>query len=786
MSDYSYGEGIIPKSNFMKLEKLSYYLLLAFVFLLPIFFVPSVLFSFQFGKVALVSIVSLVSLCLFIISRLKIGNIEIPKHLAFSSIVLVLVINAISVLLSGSIMESFVGTGVETDTLFFTIILFTLLFSAFKVFNSTERILGFYVATFASSVLLLAYHLLRVAFGPSFLSFGLLTAPTSNLLGSWNDLSVLFGLLIMVSSVFLEFLKPTKVLRALLYVFVALSLVLLAVVNSLNTWVVLAVASLLLFIYIYFQNKKGDDGRVGKKFSNVAALVFAVSVILLILRPQVGEFVLSKFNISQIEARPSVSSTVEIAKNVLAKNPGFGVGPNRFSVEWGESKPLAVNNTIFWNVDFNYGIGIVPTYLITNGILGFLAWLAFIVSIVLLGVKAMFMDFQDSNTKFLSLSSFFGTAYLWAFSIFSIPSVSIVALTFIVTGVFLASMAKAGLIRNKEISFSDDSKTSFASVFVMIVVFILSLGLLYIISARYVSSVYAQKAVSVVNQNGDLNGGLLHMSRAISLAKTDDNYRLLSELHVARLNDLLQKEDVSKSQAGIARFQDILGAAISSSQLAINQDQSDYRNWLSLAGIYEAIIPLGINGAYDNAKKTYEKAMDVNPTNPAIDLGLARIEVMNNNSKGARELIGKSLAKKSNYTSAIFLLSQIEINEGNIREAIQAVESASLIDPNDPLTFFQLGFLKFSQRDYQGAVNALERAVILNPPYSNAKYFLGLSYYFLDRNEEAVAQFEDIEMLNPDNQEVKDILLNLRAGKNPLPNTPQNNEGTEELPLQES
>ncbi|GAI09342.1 unnamed protein product, partial [marine sediment metagenome] len=59
----------------------------------------------------------------------------------------------------------------------------------------------------------------------------------------------------------------------------------------------------------------------------------------------------------------------------------------------------------------------------------------------------------------------------------------------------------------------------------------------------------------------------------------------------------------------------------------------------------------------------------------------------------------------------------------------------------------------------------LERAVELSPAYSNARYFLGLIYDRKGKTQEAIKQFEVIAGLNPENQEVKKILSNLKAGK---------------------
>jgi tetratricopeptide (TPR) repeat protein len=781
-----------------KIENVTRFVLLVLAFLLPIFFIPGQTFPLQAGKLTLISVGVILSFILWIVSRLRAGNFKLPKHLIFYSAGAILLFGLISTLFSGSIMESFIGTGGETNTFFFTIVLFTFSLVAFKVFRSPKRVLSLYSAIFISLSILAVYQILRLLIGADFLDFGVLGSAVSTPLGRWNDLGIIFGLGTVMSLTTLEFLKPTKLLKLGLYVFTLLALLMVIVINSLSIWIVLAASLLLLSVYIFFHGNNGnvensmsiEDSVPQKKvrrLPKLSIIIIIIAIVFIFFRSQVGGFISDKYNISQVEARPSLTSTLKVAQASLTQSPGFGVGFNRFNIEWGLNKPVGVNNTIFWNVDFSYGIGIIPTFLVTNGVLGFASWIVFLGALLILGMKALFSVAKDSISRFITISSFMAILYLWTFLVISVPGPVISALTFLLTGVFMASVVGLGFIKYREISFSDNSRVGFISVFLLVLVLIISIGFGYVSTTRYISSVYAQKSIIEINQNGSLEEGLKYLNRALTLAETDGNHRLLSQLHVARLNVLLNDESLAGTDEGTKQFQDILGLAISSAQKSTKIDPADYRNWFALGNIYEAIVPLGVQGSYESAKKTYERAEDANPTNPSISLALARLEVARGNNDAARIEINNSLQKKSNYTDAIFLLSQIEINEGNITEATRAVEAASVINPNDALTFFQLGFLKFNQGDFNGSIVALERAVTLNQPYSNARYFLGLSYYNVGRVEDAILQFEEVEVLNPDNEEVKLILENLRGGNRPFFGTESSDpEIIEDLPVDES
>ena len=187
--------------------------------------------------------------------------------------------------------------------------------------------------------------------------------------------------------------------------------------------------------------------------------------------------------------------------------------------------------------------------------------------------------------------------------------------------------------------------------------------------------------------------------------------------------------------------------------------------------VYESLVPLkAMEKAYDSALAAYQKAAQLAPTNPAIELVMARLDAANGDNTKAKDHINKALALKSDYTDAIFFLAQIQVSEKDVKGAIASTQAATLITPNDPGVFFQLGLLRYNDTDYNGAVSALEQAVALSPNYANAQYFLGLSYFKIKQTDKAIAQFEALKKNNPDNAEVDLILKNLQAGKDPFAN----------------
>lgn len=240
-----------------------------------------------------------------------------------------------------------------------------------------------------------------------------------------------------------------------------------------------------------------------------------------------------------------------------------------------------------------------------------------------------------------------------------------------------------------------------------------------------------------------------------------------AELGIIRLNQTLNSTEGTVDERR-TKFQEELANAIQHAQRATELRPENFQNWLTLGRVYASVVPLQIQGAYDNAKQSLDKAKAVAPHNPQIYLALAELETLNQNTTAAKDYLNQALIEKNNYTAAVYLLAQIQIAEGDLKSALQSVEAATILAPDNPVVFFQLGLLRYNNRDFTGAVAAFQEAVRLNDAYSNARYFLGLAYYNLKQTNEAIIQFERIETLNPDNEEVKTILANLRGGKTPL------------------
>lgn len=785
------------------LESIALYFIVGVMFLLPIFFIPSLSIPFSFTKSLLIFVSVLSAFFLFLISRLKQGEIALPKNSVALAAWALPAAYLISAIFSGNSGVSYLGQGFEIDTFGFITIMVLMLSLVPLLLKTKGSVFKIHIAIVLSLVILALFQGLRLIFGTDFLSFGIFTTSTANLLGKWNDLGIFFGLTTILSLITLEGLPLNKLSRLILYIILAISLLFLSVVNFFPVWITAGLFALGMFVYNFSKRKfklgadekENIQSRLREKGTMITSLIILIiSIVFIIWGSTVSGYTSSFFNVSQIEARPSWQSTIDITKKTYDDNLLFGSGPNTFVNQWTLYKPQSINNTLFWNIDFNSGVGFVPTSFATTGILGGVAWIAFFIFFIYSGFKNLIVSaVEDRASYYLSLSLFLGSIYLWVFTIIYIPNVVIVTLAFLLTGMYIASLRHIGGSSSvdTEIQFSSNPRLGFIAVLILTILLLVSAVSLYIVGRQYYSAVLFQKALISANVEGNLDEAQINIRKAISLGKNDRYYRLAAEINLARINVLIRDTDQPIEERR-ERFQTFLAEAISNVQNAISINGKNYQNWSMLGKVYGAVVPLGVEGAYESAKHSYDEALSLSPNNPLIFLTLARLELARdpNNIDGAKEFINKSLEKKNNYTEAIFLLSQLQIQAGNIESAIKSVEAATVLEPNNPVFFFQLGLLQSNAGDNEKAIAALERAVELNAQYSNARYFLGLSYFRVGRVSEAIGQFTIVSDLNPDNEDVKTILNNLQAGNDPFapqgtpPSVPPPSLQIETLPIE--
>lgn len=753
-----------------------------------IILIPSASFPFLYTKISLFALGLIVTLALFVLARLTRGNVIVPPLPLLGAVWLVPLAYGLSTLFSGSDpLTGIFGTQLESDTFGFMLVLgfaatLTALVLRRPAHYRTFFTIGF-VALLVTGVVEILF-LLVGQFAPNVIS------PSTSIVGSWSDLGMVLGLGIALILLALRFLSVSRRTQILLLVLGAVSLVFVFLVNSILVWVLLALISLGLFVEAVMGRRVSEQadqdlegaailsdedvesvptGDMANPSLIAPLVVLVVALFVLIGGSTLAGTLDNALGVNLVDVRPSWQSTFVVGGHAYATSPVFGSGPGTFSTEWLKFRDASLNNTVFWNIDFTSGIGFVPTSFVTTGLLGALAWLAFLGLLLFYGLRALiFRTPTDGFVRYVAVGSFVGSLYVLTLAVFSIPGPVVLVLGFTLLGLFISSLRYATGSREWGVIFSRSPRIGFVVVFALTLLLLGSVAGAYGVIERYIGAVELAASTNALNA-GNLDAADAAVSKAILFAPNGTAYRLQATIGQARLSAVAANTKLSQEEAR-AQFQTALSAAIQSALTATRVAPNDYQNWLTLGDTYAAVVPLGITGAYDNAKTAYAHAATLNPTSPVIELTLAQLEIGNKNLDAARTDLQKAISLKNDYTQAIFLLSQLEVQAGHAKDALAAAEAAVYFAPNDQTVLFQVGILRFANGDTPGAVSALAHAVSVNPQYANARYFLAAAYAKSGDNVNALLQLKAIAALSNENAtSLAAQITSLEGGKNPFP-----------------
>lgn len=371
----------------------------------------------------------------------------------------------------------------------------------------------------------------------------------------------------------------------------------------------------------------------------------------------------------------------------------------------------------------------------------------------------------------------------------------------------------------KKINFDTPKKVLILSL-LLLFFFAGSIILTFWIGQKTLAS-YWQKKAAV--KETKLDRRIEYMRKSVRREKkAAERWRSLSQLYLAKANRMVKKANSEKdNKKALKSLGRVSKNAISAAKQAKDIDSKNPQNWANLGDVYLNLISYA-QGSANQAVTAYEKAIEYEPNNPSYHLrkarakysqaqrisnqiaqlkkkdqkdgvkeaqGEARIESLN---KEVDELLGTAqkfaqdaVELKTDYASAHLFLTNLYDLQGEIDEAINQLSNVVLLHPQNAGLRFQLGLLHYKNEDMQKAQIALEKAVDIDSDYANVRYFLGLAYSRSGANEKAIEQFEKVAEMNPQNQEVKTIIENLKAGKEPLAGIASEPAERQEAPVSE-
>jgi len=759
--------------NALALDKVIQKLIYVLVFLIPLWFLPVTVNAIEFNKQILLVLLVVITLILWLVKILNQGEMQWRSNAINVALGVFVVVYVLATIFSLRPYNSLVGWSTHLSGSLINILsfvaLYILIVNNIKGLKDTFKLLLVFLAS-AGLVSLIGFIQI---WGGFLFPWSFTKTAAFNTVGTINSLGIFAATVLVLVTAMLFVIKRNE-LKIFLLLLALLNFLLLL---SLNYWVLWLVLISGMAIVLIFGLMKVVKLAEGITWIAAPIIFLAIALIFMFFRPT---FPL-KPNLPT-EVGLSYRGGLEIIKQIVKNKPVLGTGPENFVIDYSQYKPVVINQTAFWNVRFVNPPAQIYAIVSDLGILGLISFLAIIILFIVGAIRYLVRTTEDGDNalkRFLQIG-IFGSLFAMIVGMFLYPQ----SLTLMFTFWFLFSVFLSGssLLKEKVFNLRKSQGFLLAASFSFVLVIIVMVGFIYIQGTRFVAELNYKKGLDLVQIDGKIDEGINKLIKATVINPYEDRtYAVLSQLFALKMTrDVNLEGATAQERANLVQVDAI--NAINSAVRATTLAPKDSSNWLIRGQVYRQVVGI-INGADQWAESSFAESIKLEPSNPFTLTEWGRLysgeasllasqaqtdknakATMNDFLNKALEKFNQAIEVKSDYAPAHFESAVVFDRQGKLNEAIARMETYRQLLPRDSGTAFQLGVLYYRAQKYDLAKGEFIRAIVLDDNYSNARYFLGLLYDRGGDKESAIDQFDRILQLNPDNQQVKQILANLRAG----------------------
>ncbi|MFH1632005.1 MAG: tetratricopeptide repeat protein [bacterium] len=740
--------------------------------LVPLTFFPWTVDPLEVNKQSILLILTAVAVIAWLGMMVAQKQFFISKSRLFVVAVLFLLGVLASSALSIAPFTSWVGQSAQEYTSFLSALAFVLMFIVGAHFLSETTI-----QRKVWSVMLIVAAAIGVA---SALPIVGLTIVQTNFIGSPNALAIYLaamsvlgsGLWLVSSGRMQKAVLPEGLLGMVVRVAIVLvSISALAVLLALDYWVLWVALLIGLASIFTFSIIRAQEFPKTSRF--ILPMILFVAGLLFLFLPG---FLGGSF---PVEVSPSYKAGLSIATDSMADTSWlFGSGPGTFIMDYTKFKSAGLNETAFWDVQFDRAGSHILTLLATYGIVGTTLFIAFILSI-LGAALAMLIKKQAHDEWKMTFVAFSAWTVIVAGLCLYSSNMTLMFLFWLFSAIIASQVAPEA----RSYAFSQSPRAALLTAFLFVLVTVGLLTTMFVTASRYAAEITFAKAVASDRTGEGLDNIIIDLDTAARLNKMSDIY--YRNLGHALL--LKTAEVVEDTAAGSDEVKAYVGSSINAAKRAVDISPAQVVNWSLLGDIYREVAPL-VGNADVFAISSYEEAVALAPTNPKYYVMLGRaylvradqLEVLTTSddrtyaseAAAARadalteavDTLLTAASLKSDYAPAHYYLALAYERQGNLSEAIARMEALRNANPLDIGVGFQLGLLYLQQGKNDFAQAELERVVGIAPNFSNARWYLSAVYEQAGDLDSAIAQVEEILELNPDYALVVQRLERLREG----------------------
>lgn len=724
--------------------------------LMPILFLPWTTDYFDFNKQTALIVFVFIGLFAWLIRILVSGRFKANISIVNIAVLALFVAYIASNIFSLDKNGSFWGWPRVVSESLMSVIGFTVFYFLVSSALSKKEVFKSITIFFCSSLVAFFYGLLQLL-GLYIIPFGALKSTSFNTVGLVGGLGMLAAILLPLA-IIMEVVSK-KWVKVVYAVGIALIACLLVVVNYPIVWWAVLIGSIAIISFLIMKKDIFDQ-----RWLALPMFFLVLSVFFVVLSPQIS------LPSRSIEVYLNQQSTFNIALQTLKQNPVTGSGPGTFVYDFSKFKNADFNQGELWNLRFDSGASKFLTVLATTGILGIICFLALIGATLFFGVKFL-MDrnnaggYEQSGESHSLVTVGVAAALVTRIVMFFLygSNFTLDFVFFLLLAAFVGFYAST----EKEYQLSSSSFLTLAVTFLSSLFLIFGLGLLILQGQRYIAEVNYNTGVTQFSA-GNVDKGITLIENAVKMNSNTDLYLTeLSQAYLAKLGMVISNKDLSDEEKSTSA-QLLINNSVNAGKMATDLNPNNVSNWSIRGYVYQNLVPLKVSGMDEWALKSYDSAINLEPTNPYYPTQKGLVYMEKEDFTKAMEQFDKAIQLKSDYAAARYQIAMVYQAQGKTDQEIAALEDAKKYAPNDVGLAFQMGVLYYQKQSYKSAATEFKRAISLSPNYANALYFLGLTYSQLGQKDDAIAVIQKVADLNPDNTDLPKILENIKAGKKPL------------------
>lgn len=741
-----------------KLYSLSFLFTTLTVCLTPLIFLPVLSWGSNGIKMFVLVVGAFLSLIFWVLSQFSEGVISFQRRRALGMLGIWQALLLVGLFFSNNMKLSLWGRGVSADSFIalisFSIIIFLL--TQFATDKKRVRTLFFSLFSSLTLILLLQIILTALSFIPFVARVFENVTASGTLVGSWTDFSYLVVFLYGGALLTYELYAPSRMLKKLSAILVGLSLVVFLFLNIKMVWLFVFIATLCIFLYrmTYKTVSDSQEEQRNDTFPTFSFVGLLVSLFFLLSSPVISGFFAKSVGFSFNDIRPSLSTSATVVKGSLPSSPLFGNGMGTYQELWDLHKPMEINATPFWNTSFPSGFNFFLSALVTHGILPLIAFIAFLVSVIVLIKRIAQETAQDMYTKWVRGVATFSSIFFIALLVVHSPSVGILVLGAWGIGVLLAVAPQ-----NKpshSINYLQDPRKSFFALGAMLLLILASFAIIFYAINIFIGSVLYSRAL----RSSEATKAINRLGSTLQINQNDVYHRVRASLLLSEFNTLTQSQS---NDAVLA--QNIYREAIDAANRSVLWHNGSAVNWLLLSQMYQVGATGENKELYEQAKIAGETALSKNPLNPVLELNMAQVALTQKDFDTAYGAIARSKEKKVDYIDAYLLRGQMLAAEGQTDGFVVELKAFLEKAPTSSQGHALLAEAYSQLRRYDDALRSILTAQQLEP--TNLSYF-GTYISLLEksgRKDIAIRELEAFKTRFPQVTGVEERIEELRNTK---------------------